>query len=522
MITRHFVDVGPRRVHYRRAGAGPAVLLVHQSPRSSAEYAALIAEWAADFTVIAPDTPGFGQSDPLPGLDRPEVEDYADALVDFLGAIGLDQVGGYGFHSGAIILVTTARRHPQRFTAIAGNGYAVWTPGEREIFGDRYTPPFVPQPYGEHLAWAWNRILEQSWFFPWYAVGPETRLSVAHDDPRLVQETVLDLLHAGDAYRLGYSAVLRAPRDVPPADFAGPPVLLTAAEPDPLRPHLDRLGPVPANWQVAPGPTRAATDRLCHAHLQRHKAPVPAAVPVEADDAGFIRIAAAGFDGLIHWSGDRSARRVLLHAPGRAATLAAPEAGTLAFDLPGHGLSDDFPPGLVPDLATWATVSATALRDLAPDADVVAGEGWSALLAIEVAARLGLGVAQAVDGLLPADPRTAAAAAWPDLMPDRFGSHLARAWQMVRAGQFFWPWWEAGPATAIPFDAAAVAPARLARLHLAALQARRARDLLDALATVDRDALCAKAMLAGMEIRWPLPDWASTRPDVWRPAASTI
>lgn len=127
-ITRHFVDVGQRRVHYRRAGSGPPLLMVHQSPRSSAEYAALIAAWAPYFTIIAPDTPGFGQSDSLPGLERPEVEDFADAVVELLDALGLPQVGAYGFHSGAIILITAAKRHPERFTAVAANGYAVWLP----------------------------------------------------------------------------------------------------------------------------------------------------------------------------------------------------------------------------------------------------------------------------------------------------------------------------------------------------------------------------------------------------------
>lgn len=37
-IFRHFIRVGNRRVHYRRAGSGPSLLMVHQSPRSSAEY----------------------------------------------------------------------------------------------------------------------------------------------------------------------------------------------------------------------------------------------------------------------------------------------------------------------------------------------------------------------------------------------------------------------------------------------------------------------------------------------------
>jgi pimeloyl-ACP methyl ester carboxylesterase len=522
LITRHYVDVGPLRVHYRRAGSGPALVLVHQSPRSSAEYDALIAAWSEAFTVIAPDTPGFGQSDPLPGLERPEVGDYADALVALLDALGLERVGGYGFHSGAIILITAARRYPDRFAAVAANGYAVWTPEEREIFGERYTPAFRPQAYGEHLTWAWNRILEQSWFFPWYDVRQGARLGVAHDDPRLVNETVMDLLAAGDAYRLGYSAVLRAPRDLPPPDFAGPPVLLTAAEPDPLHAHLGRIDALPANWTIAPGPTRTATDSACRAHLAAHPAP-PAPAPVDAADAGFVAIVAGGFDGLIHWRGSREAERVLLPAPGRAADAIEPAADQLAIDLPGHGLSADFPEGMRADLSHWSAVAAAAVRALAPDASVVAGEGWSGLLAIDVAGQLGRKVVQVVDGILPATAAEAGIALeLPDLAPDRFGGHLARAWQMVRAREMFWPWFRASAASAIPFTPDQLAPDRLARNHLAALRARRGRELLACLTALDRARLCSDAALAGIELRWPLPDWTAARPDVWRPAASTI
>ena len=82
-ITRHFVDVGSRRVHYRRAGKGPPLLMAHQSPRSSAEYEPLMREWGKHFTCIAPDTPGFGQSDPL-AIEEPTIDDFADAMLAFL------------------------------------------------------------------------------------------------------------------------------------------------------------------------------------------------------------------------------------------------------------------------------------------------------------------------------------------------------------------------------------------------------------------------------------------------------
>ena len=68
-ISRHFVTVqgnwGPRQVHYRRAGTGPTLLLLHQSPQSSREFEPLMQVWGENFTVIAADAPGYGLSDPL-------------------------------------------------------------------------------------------------------------------------------------------------------------------------------------------------------------------------------------------------------------------------------------------------------------------------------------------------------------------------------------------------------------------------------------------------------------------------
>uniref|UniRef100_UPI0035933A46 alpha/beta fold hydrolase n=1 Tax=Blastomonas sp. TaxID=1909299 RepID=UPI0035933A46 len=205
-ITRHYVDVPiasgeHRRVHYRVAGSGPPLLMIHQSPRNSGEYAALMQQWAAHFTCIAPDTPGFGQSDPLPGA--PDIADFADAIVAFLDALGMARCPAYGFHSGGIILVTALKRHTARFTGMAVGGYAIWTPQEMDVFGQSYLPPFQPSAYGEHLAWLWNRILEQSWFFPWFDTRDAARLPAAHADVARIDLAVHEMLDSGDAYRAG-------------------------------------------------------------------------------------------------------------------------------------------------------------------------------------------------------------------------------------------------------------------------------------------------------------------------------
>src|SRR5690606_9825364 len=101
-ISRHFVTVsdrqGRRQVHYRRAGTGPAILLLHQSPQSSTEMEPLMADWGRHFTLIAPDSPGYGWSDPL-ATKAASLADFADATLSFADAIGLRRFGVYGFHT---------------------------------------------------------------------------------------------------------------------------------------------------------------------------------------------------------------------------------------------------------------------------------------------------------------------------------------------------------------------------------------------------------------------------------------
>jgi pimeloyl-ACP methyl ester carboxylesterase len=408
MITRHYIDVsegrGARRVHYRKCGNGPALLMVHQSPRSSKEYDLLMRDWGRHFTCIAPDSPGFGQSDPLPGT--PDIDDFADANIALLDALGLDRVHAYGFHSGGIILVTAIKRNPERFLRLAVGGYAVWTPEEMAIFGTSYLPPFRPSPYGEHLSWLWNRILEQSWVFPWFDVRDAARLSNPHDDPVAVDAIAMEMLDAGDAYRAGYGAVLQAPRDIPPADAITPPVMITAYDGDPLQAHIDRFGAMPRTWTAAKVPSPSDHQSASLSFLLE-SANEPAGDLPEVTNAGFVPVSVDGFDGLIHWSGEK-------------------------VDPPGHGLSDGWQGSAPLEWSRWQSV----------------------FDAFETATGR--------KAILPMLPKGNPDLLYPDLTPDRFGTHLTRAWSIARAAALFDPWYDVSAANAIPIDGARITPEALA------------------------------------------------------------
>jgi haloalkane dehalogenase len=444
-ITRHYLTVNGRLVHYRCCGSGPTLLMVHQSPRSSSEYNDLMREWGAHFTCVAPDSPGFGQSAPLAN-PAPEIEDFADALVEFADAVGIKSILGYGFHSGGIILVTAMKRHMDRFTGLAIGGYAIWNDAERAKIGPPYIPPNPPKAYGEHLVWLWNRILEQSWYFPWFEPCDANRMPVAHADLDRIDTVIQDMLNSGDAYRLGYGAVLRGGRDIPPSDTITPPVRITAYKSDPLEAHLARLHDMPAGWEAYGVATPKAHQDQSLAFLLAHRG-ADSDILAEDSDQGFLTVKTGEFVGLIHWQGPVGSSTLSLHAPGREGGMVE-HSDAIRMDLPGHGLSDG-----------WTAA---------------APEIWEPWQAVIDAAASHFGTTNIQHEPLPiGDPYLL----YPDLSPDRFGHYLTKAWAIVRAQRIFAPWYVASAATAIPIDTAKLDPASLAIDHRALIRARAARAL---------------------------------------------
>ena len=156
-IKRHFVTVGHRQVHYLRAGSGPCVVLCHGSPNSGLSELGLMNALKDRFTMIAPDTPGNGNSDPLE-IENPTISDYARALEETLDVLGIDKCAVYGFHTGADIAASIAVQSPERIAQVVANGLPFFTQEERKLMLEKYLPPFEPQWDGGHLCWLWPRL----------------------------------------------------------------------------------------------------------------------------------------------------------------------------------------------------------------------------------------------------------------------------------------------------------------------------------------------------------------------------
>ena len=121
--------VNELNIFYREAGGKdlPTVLLLHGFPTSGHMFRNLIPILSEDYHVVAPDFPGFGQTD-LPDHKKFSYTfaNLAEVIGKFTEAIGLKKFAIYIFDYGAPVGLRMALKHPERITAIIsqnGNAY---------------------------------------------------------------------------------------------------------------------------------------------------------------------------------------------------------------------------------------------------------------------------------------------------------------------------------------------------------------------------------------------------------------
>lgn len=112
MIQDIFADTKFGRIHALAAGSGEPLILLHSNGGSAYEYEHVIEPLAEQFRVIAWDMPGQGDSDPL--LRHISVHDYADAVIAFMDALGIEKANVLGASIGGAICVALGARYAGR------------------------------------------------------------------------------------------------------------------------------------------------------------------------------------------------------------------------------------------------------------------------------------------------------------------------------------------------------------------------------------------------------------------------
>lgn len=187
------------QVHVRIARGpteAPPLLMLHQTPKSGWIWEPLFAPLSRRRTLIAPDTPGYGASDPpAPPFG---IEDYAGemlTLMDGLARDGVVPAGPFdviGYHTGSVTATALGLFAPDRIRRLVLVSLAAYT--EEERAAKRAALPRAPalKADGSHLAAMW-RVID------------------GFTDPRATiawkQASLAENLRAGPGFYEGYRAV---------------------------------------------------------------------------------------------------------------------------------------------------------------------------------------------------------------------------------------------------------------------------------------------------------------------------
>ena len=166
-----YADIDGLKVFYREAGdpKNPAMVLLHGFPSSSHMYRNLMAELADKFYLIAPDYPGFGNTDaPSPTQFSYTFDKLSEVVEKLLVSVGVNKFTLFIQDYGSPVGFRIALRHPDWIEGIVsqnGNAYeegftgvwdalrtALWknrTPETEAPLANFFTPDGVKWIYSE-------------------------------------------------------------------------------------------------------------------------------------------------------------------------------------------------------------------------------------------------------------------------------------------------------------------------------------------------------------------------------------
>lgn len=446
-VTKHFVRVGGGVVHYRKAGSGPPVVMLHDSPRSSRLHVNTMQTLADRFTIYALDTPGYGLSTPI-HIDRPTIVDFANALREVLTDLNLTHAPIYATHTSAKIALEYAVRDAPSLPLLLLDGLSIPTRLADEDFIARYMRPFQIDASGGYLAAEWTRTRDMLRWFPWFDTRPGNRMRTDPPSAEWIDAYLLDLLSAGPHYSDAYAAAMRYdPRDALRGVKCR--TIVAARENDVLYACLDLI-PADRSEQVtvhrlpcdhdrwlgwladalgSRTETMEASPRLCPA------VDGPTYIDLKHGQMLVRRAGIGGNRPLLILEAP-----TLLHAKAWQDALST-HRRTLVPELPGYGESD---PLIINDIASHVDALAEMLDGLGIGCVDVLAIGLASTLASAFAARHPDKISNlACDGIAPEEAWNADRLC-PEFRQEPAGGHLHRIWHMLRDGEAQWPWNDGG------------------------------------------------------------------------------
>ena len=154
--TGHVVQTANYTMHYHEAGEGPVFILLHGSgPGVSgwSNFKGNFPVFAKDFRTLIVDMPGFGMSS-MPKFTKAYPEHAADAVVELMDALGIEQAHFLGNSMGGFVATELAVAHPDRVSRLVMMGpgglfVPVTSPDRSE--GSKALQGFMADPTRENM-----------------------------------------------------------------------------------------------------------------------------------------------------------------------------------------------------------------------------------------------------------------------------------------------------------------------------------------------------------------------------------
>ena len=185
-MTNFFPGFEDRRIETSGAsinlvtgGSGPPLLLLHGYPQTHLMWRKLAPRLAAEFTVVAPDLRGYGDSSKPPA--GPDNANYskrslAQDQVETMAALGFERFAVAGHDRGARVAHRLARDHPERIERLA----------LLDIVPTLYRFETIDQKAATS-SWHWFFLIQPSGF-PERLIGAEAEFFLRHQLSALLRE----------------------------------------------------------------------------------------------------------------------------------------------------------------------------------------------------------------------------------------------------------------------------------------------------------------------------------------------
>ena len=157
-IQRSYANTEFGRVHYWEIGQGSVLLMFHQSGQTSTEFLAVAPLLADTYKVVAIDLPNHGQSDTSD--HELTIDEYADAVIDVMDSMGINQAHMLGQHGGAAVAINLGLRYSERVEKVilsgAGRDEEITEEKLEELLNTPMTRDLPIDLEGEFLQKTWS------------------------------------------------------------------------------------------------------------------------------------------------------------------------------------------------------------------------------------------------------------------------------------------------------------------------------------------------------------------------------